>query len=89
MKETTRTVGRFTYDETTGKISGPADYMKEAFPARIASIEAGTDVVTTKGYELNGGDIVLAILVSVQTDYAGFAGYKSMFGVTPEKGARL
>jgi hypothetical protein len=84
----TKTVGKFTYDEESGTISGPGDYMREAFPARFASIEAGTDVVAQKGFELNGGDAVLAILVSLQTDYAGFAGYKSMFGVTP-KGAHL
>ena len=74
-----RTVGRFTFDPATEKISGPVDYMTDAYPARIEKIEAGKDVVTTKGYELNGGDIILAILVSLQTDYAAYAGSKSFF----------
>lgn len=83
------TVGRFTYED--GVVTGPADYMKERGNARLRSIEAGTDVVFNVGMGLDpypgswlkvdgpqSPNAETAILVSLQTDYAGYLGEKQM-----------
>ena len=68
-------VGQFTFDRETGTVTGPADYMKAQGLDRIKSIEAGADVV----FNMNPNslsDPALGVLVSLQTDYAAFAGMK-------------
>jgi hypothetical protein len=71
-----REVGRFVYDPETDTIEGPAAYMREQGNARLKAIAAGHDVVVSTGYARHG-DMALAILVSLQTDYAGWVGAKS------------
>ena len=71
----TKTVGRFTI--TDGVITGPAAYMREKGFDRIAAIERGEDVIVNAGY---APDIETAILVSLQTDYAAWAGAKQAAG---------
>ncbi len=72
-KPAVKTAGRFSYDPTTGTVSGPAAYMAQRYAARMAQINAGRDTVANMGFA-RGGDTVLAVLVSLQTDYAAWAG---------------
>jgi hypothetical protein len=73
------TVGKFTWDN--GIVSGPETYMREQGLAWLAEIKAGRfPMVVKEGYRQNGGNVELAILVGIQTDYAGWIGYRSMFG---------
>ncbi len=71
-RATAKTAGRFSYDPTTGTVSGPATYMAERYAARMAQINAGRDTVANMGFA-RGGDTVIAVLVSLQTDYAAWA----------------
>lgn len=75
-----KTVGRFSYDDEAGTVSGPAEYMREKGNARLADIEAGRDVVfnMTASYS---PDIVTAILVNLQTDFAGWVGMRQFIRV--------
>lgn len=68
------TVGRFEYED--GAISGPAEYMNEKGNAKLDGILAGTDVVfnMSAGYSPN---IETAVLVAMQTDFAGWHGSRS------------
>lgn len=67
-------VGRFTFDSTTGTVTGPADYMRSAdYAACIRSIESGTSHVFRAGLE-HSPSVEVALLVTIQTDYAGWAG---------------
>ena len=71
------TVGSFTYN-LDGTISGPATYMQEQGSAWLAQINAGNvPMVVREGYRHNGGNVELAILVGIQTDYAGWKGMQS------------
>jgi hypothetical protein len=74
-KPAVKTAGRFSYDPTAGTVSGPAAYMAERYAARMEQINAGRDVVANMGFA-RGGDTVLAVLVSLQTDYAAWAGMR-------------
>lgn len=75
---TARTVGRFTYDPATGMVQGPADYMHgDSYRRRMAAIQAGTDTVAGFSYSQNR-DVVSAILVSLQTDYAAWLGFQEI-----------
>lgn len=80
-------VGRFVYEN--GTVSGPAEYMKERGFDRLRKIEAGDDVVVrvAMGGEPYPGswigrretgcpNVETAVLVSLQTDYAAWAGAK-------------
>lgn len=85
------TVGAFTYT-AEGSISGPAEYMTEQGFAWIARLNDGFKVghvpaVVEFGYHANRDRglskdeaLTLAILVGIQTDYAGWKGYRQMFG---------
>ena len=75
-RATAKTAGRFSFDPTTGTVSGPAEYMKERYSARIAEIQAGRDTVANMGMA-HHGDTVLAVLVSLQTDFAAWQGMRS------------
>jgi hypothetical protein len=77
-----RTVGRFTYDPATGAITGPAQYLAEQGRARIAAIAAGTDpgFGAIASHMPERGDVVGALLVTLQTDYAGWAGMREFAG---------
>lgn len=80
-------VGAFVYED--GSVTGPAEYMREQGFARIRKIEAGEDVVFNIGVgrgtpagswlQADGPQSPspeVALLVSLQTDYAGWKGAK-------------
>ncbi len=72
--------GRFSYDPATGAITGPAEYMaSESYARRMAAITGGQDAVTSFGYSQHG-DAIKAVLVSLQTDYAAWAGMRDFEG---------
>ena len=70
-----KTVGRFEYYED-GSIAGPKGYMEEKGSARVESMTDGTDITFNHALE-NSNDFVTAMLVTLQTDYAGWAGTNS------------
>lgn len=74
---TTITVGRFSYNRETGEVSGPEEYMRERGFARIARIESGNDVVFNMGC-VHSPNVETAVLVSLQTDYAGWKGTRQL-----------
>lgn len=85
------TVGRFTFDGE--QIAGPEAYMRDSGFAYVDRFNRGELNHTIRfGYEQNGGDIILALLVGLQTDYAAWRGYQSLFGggtfVVDENGPR-
>jgi hypothetical protein len=69
------TAGRFSFDAASGQVSGPAEYMRERYDERIQAINAGRDAVANMGLAMHG-NIVQAVLVSLQTDYAAWAGMR-------------
>jgi hypothetical protein len=76
----TKTVGRFTYDTATGSLTGPKEYVEsEQYRNLIRNIEAGQSYVFNYGAGRPGADVVTALLVTVQTDYAGWHGSKVFF----------
>ena len=68
-----KTVGKFTYAE--GKLTGPRDYMIEQGNAKLDQILAGKDATFNHSAH-HSPDIVTAILVWMQTDFAAWRGYK-------------
>ncbi|HPA19661.1 MAG TPA: hypothetical protein PLU30_18075 [Verrucomicrobiae bacterium] len=71
-----QTCGRFSYDPATGAITGPAEYMQsESCARRMAAITEGRDAVAGFGYSQHG-DVIKAVLVSLQTDYAAWKGMR-------------
>jgi hypothetical protein len=82
-----QTCGRFSYDPATGAVIGPADYMNsEHYARRMAAITGGRDAVTGFGYSQHG-DPIKAVLVSLQTDYAAWAGMRDFMNNFDGKGA--
>lgn len=74
---TTTTVGKFTFDTADSTVSGPADYIRSAEYARcIASIEGGTNPTFRAAVE-HSPDFVTALLVTIQTNYAGWHGLQT------------
>ncbi len=73
MTDSTITVGAFTYDRNTNQVAGPAEYMAERGSARLESIMSGTDVVFNMGCT-RSPNVETAVLVSLQTDFAGWKG---------------
>jgi hypothetical protein len=73
MNANTKMVGRFSLDPSTGTLEGPAEYLKERGDALVKAILDGTDAVFTATARYSP-DVVTAILVRLQTDYAAWAG---------------
>ena len=73
----TVTAGRFTIDGDA--ITGPGDYMREQGNAKLDRILAGNDTVFNMTCHLSPS-IEIAICVALQTDYAGWLGFKQMEG---------
>lgn len=71
----TKTVGRFTIDGET--LSGPAEYMREQGDARLAEVLAGKNEVFNMTAHLSP-DVETALLVNLQTDFAGWLGTRQM-----------
>lgn len=72
-----KTVGEFTMDTETGTVTGPAAYMEERGFDRMRAIEAGRDAVFNFGC-CKSPDVYTAVLVSLQTDYAGWKGTRQL-----------
>lgn len=71
---TTTTVGEFTYDSNHSSILGPAAYMRSADYAEcMASIKAGTNHTFQACLE-HSPSFEVALLVTIQTNYAGWHG---------------
>lgn len=84
---TVTTVGRFTYDPADSTISGPCDYIRsDQYRRLIASIEGGTNHTFRAAVEYSP-DFVTALLVTVQTDFAGWHGMDT-FNAMREAAAR-
>lgn len=73
----TTTVGRFRYDHETTDLYGPADYMAEQGNAKLDKMLAGEDAVFNMTAHLSP-DPITAVLVALQTDYAGWHGIKTL-----------
>lgn len=70
-------VGEFSIDTDTSTISGPAEYMRERGNDRIDRIAAGLDTVFNFALREHR-DQDMAVLVSIQTDYAGWKGMRQI-----------
>jgi hypothetical protein len=82
----TTTVGHFTLDDAD-VLSGPGDYMTEQGSALADRIVAGEDTVFNMTAHLSP-DVRTALLVRLQTDYAGWLGMKqtkTWFKTTPRR----
>ena len=66
-------VGRFRYED--GKLYGPEAYMLEQGNKKLDNILAGNDALFNQSAHYSP-DIVTAILVWMQTDFAAWKGYK-------------
>jgi len=70
-------VGSFTFDPATSTIQGPAAYMRSAEYARcIAAIQDGTSH-TFRACTEHSPSFEVALLVTIQTDYAGWHGMET------------
>jgi len=69
---------RFYFDET-GNLFGPGQYFDEQGDALLKKIMAGEDAVFNTCAHLSP-DVQTAILVRLQTDFAGWLGQKEMEG---------
>ncbi|MBW2168852.1 MAG: hypothetical protein JRG69_06270 [Deltaproteobacteria bacterium] len=73
MTNSTITCGAFSYNTTTNEVAGPAAYMAERGSARLERIMSGNDVVFNMGCT-RSPSVEMAVLVSLQTDFAGWKG---------------
>ncbi len=74
---TLKVIGRFTLED--GILCGPRDYMEEQGNALLDKILVGEDTVFNMTAD-QSPDIETAILVRLQTDYAGWLGLKQAEG---------
>ena len=70
-------VGRFTYEE--GLLLGPRDYMEDQGDTLLDQILAGEDTIFNLTKD-QSPDVETAILVRLQTDYAGWLGIQQAEG---------
>lgn len=72
-------VGAFTYEESTGTVTGPAEFMRsDEYAACVADIEAGRHVVFNYGASGASPNVGTALLVAIQTEYAAWKGVRSL-----------
>lgn len=75
MATGTVTVGEFEFDPATGTLTGPAAFMRsDDYAYWLARFKAGNDVVFNTGAAGASPSPEIAMLVSVQTCYAGWHG---------------
>jgi hypothetical protein len=74
---TLKVVGHFTLED--GLLCGPRDYMEEQGNALLDKILVGEDPIFNMTKD-QSPDIETAILVRLQTDYAGWLGLKQAKG---------
>jgi len=79
----TKEVGKFKIED--GALYGPAQYMEEQGDARLAEILAGNNTVFNMTAGLSP-DVETAVLVNLQTDYAGWLGVNQMMNFVQRKG---
>lgn len=79
------TVGRFKIEG--GALYGPATYMTEQGDAKLSRILDGADTVFNMTAHLSP-NIETAILVAMQTDYAGWAGMRGILATLDGDGSR-
>ncbi len=72
--------GTFTIDEE-GHLYGPKQYMEEQGNAKLRKILDGKDEVFNMTAHLSP-DAETALLVHMQTDYAGWLGFRQMLSWT-------
>jgi len=70
-------VGHFTYED--GILLGPRDYVLEQGNALLEKILAGEDTIFNMTKD-QSPDVETAVLVRLQTDYAGWLGLKQAEG---------
>lgn len=70
-----KTVGRFTIED--GTLIGPAEYMKEQGNAKLDKILAGKNTIFNMTSH-QSPNIETAILVHLQTDFAGWLGMREV-----------
>lgn len=73
-------VGEFTLDEATGAVAGPKGYMEERFSEFFERLKRGGCPTFEFGAAGGSPSVEVALLVAVQTDYAGWRGQKQMEG---------
>ncbi len=81
----TQTVGRFTL--TDGVLEGPALYMNERGSALVDEITAGRDLIFNVTAELSPS-VELAVLVRLQTDFAGWFGQRQLLAAISRENER-
>jgi hypothetical protein len=74
------TVGEFTFAD--GVVTGPGEYMRERGSERLDRILRGDDAVFNAGARFSAESAEKLVLVSLQTDYAGWKGLRSLVAVT-------
>ena len=72
-----KVVGQFTYED--GILCGPKEYVEEKGNSLLDRILAGEDTIFNMTND-QSPDIETAILVRLQTDYAGWLGSKHAEG---------
>jgi hypothetical protein len=72
-----KAVGQFTLEE--GILCGPKDYMEEQGNSLVDRMLAGEDMIFNLTAD-QSPDVETAILVRLQTDYAGWLGLKQAEG---------
>lgn len=72
------TVGEFQYNPQEHSITGPKQYLDEQGEALLRRITTGDDLIFNITAHLSP-DAMTAILVRLQTDYAGWLGIKLLF----------
>lgn len=71
-----RTVGQFTLHDD-GSLEGPAQYLQEQGNAFLTALLDGTNAAFNMSAHLSP-DIETAVLVFLQTDYAGWKGVRDL-----------
>ena len=70
-------LGAFTWD--SGTVIGPREYMEARGFERLRRMEQGHDPLVSIGLAQHG-NLALAVLVALQTDYAAWRGEQELFG---------
>ena len=78
------TTGKFSYDENTGRVSGPAKFMNEKGSAILADINAGRlsdGFLAMVDCAPKGTGCMQLVLVYLQTHYAAWRGMQQIKGM--------
>ena len=70
-------IGAFQYDQENKTVSGPAAYMQERGNGLVDAISRGEDESLNNTAHYSPSPVV-AVLVRLQTDYAGWLGIKQL-----------